>query len=141
MQSAMNRLSAFVRERRKLVFAAWIVLLLASVPFASRQTVNLTSGGFEVPGTQSAVVDKEVARFPDVDQEPLGVVLENRGGDMQAAVARVADAADGVENAALTDEARATAEAAAGQEEVVLVSLDPAGTREDVLQASKDLRE
>jgi uncharacterized membrane protein YdfJ with MMPL/SSD domain len=141
MQSAMNRLSVFVRERRKLVFAAWIVLLLASIPFASRQTENLTSGGFEVPGTQSAVVDEEVARFPGVDQEPLGVVLESRGGDMQAAVGRVADAADDADNVAITDEARAAAEAAAAQEDVVLVPLDPSGTRDDVLEASKDLRE
>jgi hypothetical protein len=28
MQAAMNRLSAFVRGHRKLVFAGWIVLLL-----------------------------------------------------------------------------------------------------------------
>jgi uncharacterized membrane protein YdfJ with MMPL/SSD domain len=141
MQSAMNRLSVFVRERRKLVFAGWIVLLLASIPFASRQTENLTSGGFEVPGTQSAAVDAAVERFPDVDQEPLGVVLESRGGDMQAAVGRVADAADDADNVAITDEARAAADQAAGQEDVLLIPLDPSGSRDDVLEASKDLRE
>jgi uncharacterized membrane protein YdfJ with MMPL/SSD domain len=141
MQSAMNRLSVFVRERRKLVFAGWIVLLLASIPFASRQTENLTSGGFEVPGTQSAAVDAAVERFPDVDQEPLGVVFESRGGDMQAAVGRVADAADDADNVAITDEARAAADQAAGQEDVLLIPLDPSGSRDDVLEASKDLRE
>ena len=44
MQSAMNRLSAFVRRRRKLVAIGWLVLLLVSIPFASRQTENLTGG-------------------------------------------------------------------------------------------------
>ena len=144
MQLAMNRLSVFVRERRKLVFAAWIVLLLASIPFASRQTENLTSGGFEVPGTQSAIVDDEVDRFPQVDQEPLGVVLERQGGDpaqMEAAVARVAEAAEGVENVDLPPDALTAAEQAAGQEEVILIPLDPSGDRDSVLESSKDLRE
>ena len=50
MQSAMNRLSGFVRTRRKLVFGIWIGLLLVSVPFASQQTKHLSGGGFEVPG-------------------------------------------------------------------------------------------
>jgi RND superfamily putative drug exporter len=140
----MDRLAGFVRRRRKLVLVAWVVVLLASIPFASRQTENLTSGGFEVPGTQSAAVDEANDRFPGVDQEPLGVVLEQRGGDaaaMAAAVARVAEAADGAENVEVTGEALAAAEAAAAKEPVVLVPLDPSGTRDDVLEASKDLRE
>jgi uncharacterized membrane protein YdfJ with MMPL/SSD domain len=143
MQSAMNRLSAFVRERRKLVLIAWVVLLVASVPFASRQTENLTSGGFEVPGTPSAAVDEAASRFPDVDQEALGVLLEARGGDaaqMEAAIDRVTEAAAGIENVDLPGEAETAARGAAG-ETVVLIPLDPAGTRDDVLEASKDLRE
>ena len=96
MQSAMNRLSAFVREHRKLVFVGWIVLLLVSIPFASRQTENLTGGGFEVPGSGSDVVDKQVKRFQGASSETLGVVLERKGGDpaqLQAAVDRVGAAA------------------------------------------------
>ena len=144
MQSAMNRLSAFVRERRKLVLAAWVVLLVASVPFASRQTENLTSGGFEVPGTQSAEVDQAVDRFPDVSLEPLGVVLEPRGGDaaqMEAAVDRVQAAAAEADNVDLSDEAAGAAKQAAAQEQVVLIPLDAAGSRDDALEAAKELRE
>ena len=33
----MDRLSVFVRTRRKLVLAVWVALLVVSVPFASRR--------------------------------------------------------------------------------------------------------
>jgi uncharacterized membrane protein YdfJ with MMPL/SSD domain len=143
MQTAMNRLSVVVRERRKLVFAAWIVLLLASIPFASRQTENLTSGGFEVPGTQSAAVDDAMDRFPQIDQEPLGVVLQLRGGDvadMNLATMRVREAVSRIENVDITVEAMALAERSVEQD-VLLIPLDPTGDRDSVLEASKDLRE
>src|SRR4051794_16913904 len=74
MQSLMDRLSAFVRARRKLVIGAWVLLLLVSVPFASRQTENLTAGGFEVPGSGSAAVDAKIKRFQGASSEQLGVV-------------------------------------------------------------------
>jgi len=144
MQSAMHRLAVFVRRRRNLVLAAWIVLLLASIPFASRQTENLTSGGFEVPGTQSAAVDEAVDRFPDVSLEPLGVVLEQRGGDaaqMEAAVDRVREAAGNADNVDLSAEAATAAKQATAQEGVVLIPLDAGGSRDDALEAAKDLRE
>ena len=125
----MNRLSVFVRTRRRLVLVSWVVLLLASVPFASRQTENLTSGGFEVPGTGSAAVDAQVRSFPEVSLEPLGIVLEARGGDaaqLEAAVDRVAAAAEETPNVDLSAEAQAAATeaAAAGAGRA-----DPAGRR------------
>jgi hypothetical protein len=39
------------------------VLLLASLPFAARQTENLTGGGFEVPGTGSVAVEEQIGTF------------------------------------------------------------------------------
>jgi uncharacterized membrane protein YdfJ with MMPL/SSD domain len=144
MQSAMTRLSAFVRRRRKLVFAGWIVLLLVSIPFASRQTENLTGGGFEVPGSGSAEVDAQVKRFQGANGETLGVVLERKGGtaaQLQAAVDRVAEAAGSVADIELGDEAAAAAKQAAGQQDVVLMPLEVTGSRDDTLEAAKDLRD
>src|SRR3954467_12807548 len=80
MQSAMNRLSAFVRTRRKLVLALWAVLLVAAIPLASQQTKHLTSGGFEVPGTGSAEVDEQIGRFTGQEGETLGLVLQAKDG-------------------------------------------------------------
>jgi uncharacterized membrane protein YdfJ with MMPL/SSD domain len=144
MQSAMSRLSVFVRGHRKLVFVGWIVLLLVSIPFASRQTENLTGGGFEVPGSGSDVVDKEVKRFQGASSETLGIVLEAKGGDaaqLQAAVDRVDEAAAKVSDVELGDQAAAAAKQAAGQQGVVLMPLEVSGTRDDALEAAKDLRE
>src|ERR1044072_1054320 len=98
MQSAMNRLSVFVRGHRKLVFAGWIVLLLISIPFASRQTENPTGGGFEVRGAGSGSDndDRQMAGCPGQNSEPLGVVVQRKGGDrgrLAAAVVRVDAAA------------------------------------------------
>ena len=93
MQRAMDRLSGFVRRRRRLVLAVWGVLLLASLPFASRQTENLTGGGFEVPGTGSVAVEEQIERFEGASSESLAVVLENRGGDSAPPVDRAASSA------------------------------------------------
>jgi uncharacterized membrane protein YdfJ with MMPL/SSD domain len=144
MQSAMNRLSVFVREHRKLVFAGWIALLLISIPFASRQTENLTGGGFEVPGSGSDTVDRQIKRFQGSSSETLGVVLQRKGGDatqLQAAVDRVDKAADKVDNIGPNADSSAAAKQAAANQDVVLVALNVTGNRDDTLQAAKDLRE
>ena len=58
MQAAMDRLGQFTRRHRVIVVVAWLALLVAAMPFAARQTEHLTSGGFEVPGSGSAAVDR-----------------------------------------------------------------------------------
>src|SRR5918992_3587015 len=93
MQAAMDRLGAFLERRRWLVLGTWLVLLLASLPFAARQTENLTGGGFAVPGSGSEAVDKGLERFEGAQKESLAVVLAQRSGatpaDVRAQVDRV----------------------------------------------------
>jgi uncharacterized membrane protein YdfJ with MMPL/SSD domain len=144
MQSAMNRLSAFVRRRRKLVAIGWLVLLLASIPFASRQTENLTGGGFEAPGSGSAEVDHAVKRFQGASSESLGVLLQSKGGDagaLAAAVDRVDKAAAKVDNIELTNAVAAKAKSDRAQDGLVLMPLAVTGSREEALEAAKDLRD
>ena len=57
MQACMLRLDARLRRHRRIVLIAWAAILLAAVPFAARQSEDLSSGGFGVPGSQSAIVD------------------------------------------------------------------------------------
>ena len=121
----MDRLSGFVRRRRKLVLAVWVLLLLVSVPFASRQTENLTGGGFEVPGSGSVAVESEIDRFQGAGSESLGVVLENRGGDLAAAVDRVGAAAATIDGIELSD--AVAAQAKGSSEQVVLLPLEVSG--------------
>ena len=59
----MDRLAGFLERRRWVVLVAWIIVLLAALPFAAKQTDHLTSGGFEVPGSQSQVVSENITCF------------------------------------------------------------------------------
>jgi RND superfamily putative drug exporter len=65
MQAAMDRLERLVARRRRLVLVLWIAAVVVAVPFASRQTENLTGGGFETKGSSS----KTVADALDMDFE------------------------------------------------------------------------
>ena len=145
MQRAMDRLSGFVRRRRRLVLAVWGLLLLASMPFAARQTENLTGGGFEVPGTGSVAVEEQIDRFEGASSETLAVVLE--GADPEAAVGRVENAVAAVDGVALAKAPPgsggvALAEAPPGSDgDVMLLPLDFAGGRDEALDVAKELRE
>src|SRR3954467_14209939 len=82
----MDRLAGFLARRRGGVVGARILLLAAALPFAARQTDHLTSGGFEVPGSQSQVVSENVQRFEGAQRDNLAVVLARRPGSDAAAV-------------------------------------------------------
>jgi uncharacterized membrane protein YdfJ with MMPL/SSD domain len=56
MHDTTIQLARFLGRRRRLVIAVWALVLLASLPFAARQTEHLTGGGFDVPGSESKVV-------------------------------------------------------------------------------------
>ena len=147
MQRAMDRLSGFVRRRRKLVLAVWVLLLLASLPFASRQTENLTGGGFEVPGTGSVAVEEQIDRFEGASSEPLAIVLEGHGVDPELAVGRVEEAVEAVDHVALAETqdevvVQALPDNAGGTEaQVIVVPLQVDANRDEALDAAKELRE
>jgi uncharacterized membrane protein YdfJ with MMPL/SSD domain len=56
MHDAMIRLAGFLARRRRLVVATWVLIVVASLPLAVRQTEHLTGGGFDVPGSESKAV-------------------------------------------------------------------------------------
>ncbi len=56
MHDAMTQLARFLGRRRRLVVAVWVLIVIASLPLAARQTEHLTGGGFDVPGSESKVV-------------------------------------------------------------------------------------
>ncbi len=90
----MMRLSSNLRRYRWAVFAAWLLLLMPSIFLAMNQSGNLTGGGFEVEGSQSLHVQRELERhFPDQGASPLALVAAPRADasfeDMNAAVARL----------------------------------------------------
>ena len=88
------RLSSGLRRYRWAVFAAWLLLLVPSVYLAMNQSSHLTGGGFEVEGSQSLRVQRELEQyFPDQGASPLALVAAPRADasfdDMNIAVAQL----------------------------------------------------
>ena len=88
------RLSSNLRRYRWAVFAAWLLLLVPSIYLAMHQSGNLTGGGFEVEGSQSLHVQRELEQhFPDQGASPLALVAAPRADasfdDMTAAVTQL----------------------------------------------------
>ena len=75
----MMRLSSNLRRFRWAVFAAWLLLLVPSIYLALNQSSNLTGGGFEVEGSQSLHVQRQLEEhFPDQGASPLALVAAPR---------------------------------------------------------------
>jgi uncharacterized membrane protein YdfJ with MMPL/SSD domain len=90
----MMRLSSNLRRYRWAVFAVWLLLLLPSIYLSLSQAGNLTGGGFEVAGSQSLAVERQVEdHYPDQGASPLALVAAPRADasyeDMNAAVAQL----------------------------------------------------
>ncbi|MFN8215013.1 MAG: MMPL family transporter [Solirubrobacterales bacterium] len=93
MRSTMERLAAAVGRRRRWVLAVWVVIVLAALPFAARQTDHLTGGGFDVPGSQSKRVSEALQDEFSARGDGIAVLLRAAPGasaaERAAAVARV----------------------------------------------------
>jgi len=94
----MPRLRRVFVRRRLYVILISLAVLGAAVPFALRIGDNLTSGGFDVPGSQSSVAAAQVREaFPNQQAEALSVLLVGQPdatpADYQAAIAFVERAA------------------------------------------------
>src|SRR4051794_15150613 len=140
MQAAMDRLDGFTRKHGKLVALAWLALILAAIPFASRQTEHLTSGGFEVPGSGSAAVERGLSDFDGAQRSQLAVVIARRPGssdrDVQAAIGRVRSAAAKTDHVSLPQQATERPAPSA----ITVIPLKLTGTQDDAANAASDLR-
>jgi RND superfamily putative drug exporter len=144
MQAAMDRLDGFTRRHGRLVALVWLILIVAAVPFAARQTEHLTSGGFEVPGSGSASVERGLTAFDGAQRSQLAVVLARRPGstdkDIQAAIARIRRGVATTAHVALPPQAAQAATRQAGKATIAVVPLMLSGTQDDAANAASDLR-
>src|SRR3954453_14359549 len=141
----MDRLAGFLERRRWVVLGGWILLLLAALPFAARQTDHLTSGGFEVPGSQSQVVSENVHRFEGAQRDNLAVVLARRPGSDAAAVRAEVDRVGGIAgrlpHVELKSQAAALAKRQAGSASITVVPLAVEGDRDAAADMAVDFRD
>jgi len=144
MQSAMLRLDSLLRRRKRAVLALWAVALLVAVPFAMRQSEDLSSGGFGVPGSQSAAVDAALERFPGAEGAQLAAVLIPQDGataqQVDAAIARLGEAAGEADDVALGAGALTAARRSAAAGGTVIVPLDVAVSEDEATAVAADLR-
>ena len=145
MQVAMGKLSSFLERRRLLVLGAWIVLLLAAAPFAAKQTEHLTSGGFQVPGSESEVVDRNLERFEGAQRESLAVVLAKREGATDAGVReeieRVEAIAAELPNAEVAPGVAERAARQSGDASITIVPLTVHGSQDQLADLATDFRD
>jgi RND superfamily putative drug exporter len=81
----MRSLTTWLIRRRGIVVAGWLAVLALAAPFAAQQNSRLTSGGFDVPGSQSQTVANELrSAFPDQQAEGLGVLIAGSAGATQS---------------------------------------------------------
>jgi uncharacterized membrane protein YdfJ with MMPL/SSD domain len=146
LKSTMFRLSGFLSRHRRLAVGAWLVVVLAALPLAAKQTENLVGGGFEVPGSQSQIVEDALSDdFEPADSGGIGAVLkadddatpEQIDAGVERLSARVAEQGDGEISAGAARAAREDL-ASSGVAVVPITSELPASELSDV---ASDLRE
>jgi uncharacterized membrane protein YdfJ with MMPL/SSD domain len=145
MQQAMDKLTSFLERRRWLVLGAWIVLLLASLPFMARQTEHLTSGGFSIPGSGSEAVDRALDDFEAAQHHTLSVVVARKPGgdvaDVRRELARVDAIVDGQPLAELSPRAVAAARRDAARSPIAIATIDTSANMDQTADLAVTLRE
>jgi RND superfamily putative drug exporter len=127
MRRSMIQLSGFLGHHRRVVLAGWVVVLVAALPFATRQTEHLTGGGFDVPGSQSQAVSDTVEKDFGADSGGISVLFKAgpgaTGAAQVAAVDRVRGAVAGIDGLVFTPAAARVAEAKLRRAGVALAPL------------------
>jgi RND superfamily putative drug exporter len=145
MKDAMTRLAQFLGRRRRWVVAAWVLIVLLALPFASKQTEHLTGGGFDVPGSQSMKVSEAVQDQFGSQANGISVVLKATpsasAAERDAAVARVRKEVATLDDVVLPPQVAAAARRQLRQKDVVLVPLRSDLTSDELIDPAKTLRE
>ncbi len=124
----MSRFGRQVAHRPRLVLGLAVVAIVAALPFAAKQSSHLTLGGYTVPTSQSARVDRTLAHYyPQLSRANLAVLLWARHGattaELETAITRVEGSLHGIHGIALSPGASEQARFAAGLVGPIVVPL------------------
>ncbi len=94
MQTFMLKLDRGLRRHRTAVIGTWLVLVLAAVPFAAKQSEHLSGGGYTIPGSDSQKVLKQLPAIASGAQQArlagvLAPTSNATAGEMSAALAQL----------------------------------------------------
>jgi RND superfamily putative drug exporter len=141
----MNRLAEFLGRRRRWVLAAWVLIVVLALPFASRQTDHLTGGGFDVPGSQSLKVSEALQEDFGTQADGISVVLkatpDATTAQRDAAVARVRSQVAALEDVVLPPAVAAGARRRLQTQDVVVVPLRSDLSSDELIDQAATLRE
>ena len=145
MHDAMIKLAGFLARRRRLVVLAWVLIVVASLPLAARQTEHLTGGGFDVPGSQSKAVGDAMQGVFASKANGIAVLLRAEpsasGAERSAAVRRVRRAVAEADGVALSPAVARRAELQLGRAGSALMPLRSRVSPDDLVDPAVDLRE
>jgi uncharacterized membrane protein YdfJ with MMPL/SSD domain len=145
MRDGMRALAGFLGRRRRLVVAAWVLIVLLALPFASKQTDHLTGGGFDVPGSQSMKVSESLQDEFGSQADGIGVVLkaapDASAAERSAAVTRLQDEVSKLDDVTLPPAAARQARRQLQGTDVVLVGLRSDLSSDELIDPAATLRE
>jgi RND superfamily putative drug exporter len=149
MQNLMLTLDRWLRRHRIGVLAAWIVLVVAAVPFAAKQSEHLSGGGYSIPGSGSQKLVAQLPKIaPGAQHAMLAGVLAPAAGatpaEMQSALAKLGSAAQDATDVSLSPPVRAqtqrTISAAGAHQRTLVVPLTVSANEEGATNIASDLR-
>src|ERR1700691_2273279 len=115
MQTFMLKLDRWLRRHRRVVIGTWLVLVLAAVPFAAKQSEHLSGGGYTIPGSDSQKVLQRLPKItPGAQAARLAGVIEPTSGasvsEMQSGLARLDSATHSTSHVSVSPAVRAQVE-------------------------------
>jgi RND superfamily putative drug exporter len=141
----MNRLAQFLGRRRRWVLAAWVLIVVLALPFASKQTDHLTGGGFDAPGSQSMKVSESLQEDFGSQADGISVVLKAApaatAAERDRAVARVRTQVATLDDVTLPPAMAAGARRQLQQQDVVVVPLRSNLSSDELIDPAATLRE
>ncbi|HET6997435.1 MAG TPA: MMPL family transporter [Solirubrobacterales bacterium] len=141
----MKRLAGVLGRRRRWVLAVWVVIVVAALPFASKQTEHLTGGGFDVPGSQSKAVTESMQGAFARESGGVAVLLRAEpsasAAERAAAVDRVRREVAKVEGISLPPAVARRSEAQLQRAGTTLIPLASSVPPDDLIDPAVDLRE
>jgi RND superfamily putative drug exporter len=141
----MDKLAGLLGRRRRWVLAAWLLIVLAALPFAARQTDHLTGGGFDVPGSQSKAVGDALQEEFGSKANGISVLLKAEPGSTaaqdEAAVARVRREVAGLEGVTLPAATAAAARRRLEETGTAFLPLRSDRSADELIDSATTLRE
>jgi uncharacterized membrane protein YdfJ with MMPL/SSD domain len=145
MHDAMIRLARFLARRRRLVVAVWVLIVVASLPLAARQTEHLTGGGFDVPGSESKAVSDAMQGVFASRANGIAVLLwaapDATAAERGAAVRRVRSEVAAVKGIAVPPPVARRAELRLRRNSSALLPLSSRVSPDELVDPAVDLRE